>query len=348
MARHSDGTSGWRLSGSTSSLSALNNSTDSFTLAFWVKLSSTALTNKYIGSFSGGGSVQVSPIFGFVADKIELYQDGGTGNCRTGSGITISDTNWHHVAYRMTAGGNWDYFLDGTKTTIGTPSFVFATLTTVTWFAAAGGGAECACDLADIAVWSTAVSDANIAALADGSKRPSDLPTNGLNYWPLGTAGSTEPDDFGSDDLTVSGVTQSDDPPVWSTTATAYTLTGPVGDLTRNTESGDFTVEPNGDADGDIVVTPSDGGAGGVFNPASVTFSDGTSTAKTFKYTPRAAGGASVTISCTNNGGLTDPADVTKDVNVVLTQFRITGTPTLIVPSSADYVIDTEQSGSIS
>lgn len=125
-----------------------------------------------------------------------------------------------------------------------------------------------------------------------------------------------------------------------SNVATTYTLTGPDGNLTRNTESGNFTVTPDGDADGNIVVTPSDEGAGGVLNPTTVTFLDGQSTAKTFKYTPRAAGGNSVTISCTDNGGLTDPAGVTKTVDVALTQYRITGSPTLFVSGSANYVID--------
>jgi hypothetical protein len=56
-----------------------------------------------------------------------------------------------------------------------------------------------------------------------------------------------------------------------------------------------------------VDITPHDGGAGGTFSVAFVTLSDGTRTA-TFTYTPGAAG--TVTISVTNNGGLTNPAPI--------------------------------------
>lgn len=92
--------------------------------------------------------------------------------------------------------------------------------------------------------------------------------------------------------------------------ATAITLTnaspnsGPVGVASNN-----FTVGANGAISGTVVVTPSDGGAGGAFTPTSVSISSGSPTG-TFTYTPTTPTGAK-TISVINNGGLTNPSSMT-------------------------------------
>lgn len=92
--------------------------------------------------------------------------------------------------------------------------------------------------------------------------------------------------------------------------ATAITLTnaspnsGPVGVASNN-----FTVGANGAISGTVVVTPSDGGAGGAFTPTSVSISSGSPTG-TFTYTPTTPTGGK-TISVTNDGGLSNPSSVT-------------------------------------
>lgn len=89
--------------------------------------------------------------------------------------------------------------------------------------------------------------------------------------------------------------------------ATAVTLSGPSSGLS-GAPSGNFTVGANGPITGTLVVTPSDGGAGGAFTPSSMSISNGAPTA-TFTYTPASAGAK--TVSVTNNGGLGNPASLT-------------------------------------
>lgn len=78
---------------------------------------------------------------------------------------------------------------------------------------------------------------------------------------------------------------------------------GPVGQA-----SSDFQVAANGSIDGTISITPSDGGAGGTFTPATVAISADNPVA-TFTYT--AASPGSKTISAANNGGLSNPPTIT-------------------------------------
>lgn len=89
--------------------------------------------------------------------------------------------------------------------------------------------------------------------------------------------------------------------------ATAVTMTGPTSG-TVSVASSAFTIGANGALSSSVTVTPSDNGGGGSFSPASVTISSGTPTA-TFTYTPSATVQTD-TISVTNNGGLTNPANI--------------------------------------
>lgn len=88
--------------------------------------------------------------------------------------------------------------------------------------------------------------------------------------------------------------------------ATSFTMTypNPTGSMVGK-NSGNFAVTPNGNYSGTI--TPSDGGNGGTFTPASLTWS-GTSDTKTFVYKPSLAGNK--TISATANPALTVPANI--------------------------------------
>lgn len=87
----------------------------------------------------------------------------------------------------------------------------------------------------------------------------------------------------------------------------ALSLVGPV--LGRESvQSSDFYASLSGDLSGTVVVTPSDGGAGGTFSPSTVSLSTGSPTG-TFRYTPP-AGAATRTISTTNDGGLSNPASI--------------------------------------
>lgn len=73
-----------------------------------------------------------------------------------------------------------------------------------------------------------------------------------------------------------------------------------------------FNVGVNGTLSGNVVVTPSDGGAGGTFSPTYVTLNSGTPTGA-FTYTPASAGNK--TISLSNNSGLSNPSGTTISVS---------------------------------
>lgn len=88
----------------------------------------------------------------------------------------------------------------------------------------------------------------------------------------------------------------------WGTLATSLTLAGP--------ESGNagepyvFTVGSDGFVDEPATVTPNDGGAGGTFDPTTLTLASGET--KTFTYT--AASGGEKLLALTNNKGLNNPS----------------------------------------
>lgn len=110
-----------------------------------------------------------------------------------------------------------------------------------------------------------------------------------------------------------------------------YTLTGPTTGV-QQVASSNFTVTADATAiTGSVVVTPNDGGKGGTFTPATVSLT-AANQAKTFTYTPKVTGAA--TISATNNAGYTNPAPLTytaslnKDVainQILLAHFKNTG-----------------------
>ncbi|WKL57229.1 GDSL-type esterase/lipase family protein [Asticcacaulis sp. ZE23SCel15] len=95
--------------------------------------------------------------------------------------------------------------------------------------------------------------------------------------------------------------------------ASAYAVAGPSGGLTA-VASSNFSVSANGALAANTVVTPSDGGAGGAFTPATVTLTNAVPVA-TFTYTPASAGAK--TISFADDGGLTDPGNLTYTATAV-------------------------------
>jgi hypothetical protein len=107
-----------------------------------------------------------------------------------------------------------------------------------------------------------------------------------------------------------------------SLAATAVTMTGPTSGV-NGIASTNFTVGANGPITGTVVVTPSDGGAGGTFTPTTKSISSGTPTG-TFTYTPASTGAK--TISVTNNGALSNPSNITYTVSASATA---PGAPTI-------------------
>lgn len=89
--------------------------------------------------------------------------------------------------------------------------------------------------------------------------------------------------------------------------STDYTLTGATTATAGTALT--LTLTPDNDGPGaNTTVTLSDGNAGGTFSADTVTFNGCTNTARTVTYTPKAAG--TITISATNDGGLSNPASL--------------------------------------
>jgi hypothetical protein len=91
--------------------------------------------------------------------------------------------------------------------------------------------------------------------------------------------------------------------------ATGVTLSGPTGG-TVGVASTNFTVgvtPVGGTITGTVVVTPSDSAGGSTFTPATVSL---TTASPTATFTCTAAWAGTKTISVTNNGGLTNPANL--------------------------------------
>ena len=120
--------------------------------------------------------------------------------------------------------------------------------------------------------------------------------------------------------------------------ATAVTMSGPSGGV-NGVASTNFTIGANGTITGTVVVTPSSGGGGGTFTPTTVSISSGTPTG-TFTYTPASTGAK--TISVTNNGSLTNPANITYTVTAATIYNTVNTTDTIgaqnimvLVPNSS-------------
>jgi endoglucanase len=83
-----------------------------------------------------------------------------------------------------------------------------------------------------------------------------------------------------------------------------YYISGPIsGKVGVATDP--FTLEYRGILKSNVTVTPNDGGMGGTFSPASITFAPGFNAVGTFTYTPGKDG--LIKIGATNGGNLIDP-----------------------------------------
>jgi hypothetical protein len=173
----------------------LSSSDGPFTVAFWFQSANVNPGQSYI--VEGRGSGQWSVIYGYTSQEIEFYT--GDPNVRLNTGITISDTNWHHIAYRKGAAGgsSWDKFLDGVKTAINpSANFTLPPVNAFYAFNADNNLAPCQCNIGDMVVYGSAIGDAEIQGLAGGA-RPTVSP-NPLLYWPLSATASIEPDVSGN------------------------------------------------------------------------------------------------------------------------------------------------------
>ena len=230
MARYSDATAGWKLS---ANLSVLSGNTGPFTIVFWFKSGDITQSNAYI-LISYQATKQWAIIYEFVNNTIEFFSPGAPGtDPRIDSGITIPDTNWHHIAYRKDGAGasGWDKFLDGSKTQInGNIDFTLGTALTDFILFASNSGDEVDGSLFDVGIYTSSLTDAQIIALAKGYS------TRLLNIkpafaWELSGRKSPEPDIYNAaNNLTVTNVVYADNPRMIYPARTQIGVPAAIGD----------------------------------------------------------------------------------------------------------------------
>lgn len=207
MARNFNGSSHYL----TNTSSPLNGVSGAFTVAFWFRAVNNSQTNTYICSGVGEDN-RGAILYEYVNNTIEFFNSGiGTPDPRTGSGIVVADTSWHHIAYRRAGSGasEWAKYLDGAKTVINaSANFSLSGGGSATFYLGrSSGGDYCNCEIQDFACWNTPVLDAHIEAMSKGFSPAFFDPTH---YWSLGGNQSPEPNYKGTLPLTVSGATKAD------------------------------------------------------------------------------------------------------------------------------------------
>jgi len=158
---------------------ALFNFTNNFSIVFWFKATNTTQTDTYIIQ---KGSNRWSIIWEFVDNAVEFYTGSYTGtNPRTGSQLTINDTNWHHIVYAYN-GTTWAGYLDGVQVFSVSRTFTLYTDTDNLYFGRADiDAAYVAGQLFDIRLYNRALTANEIAEIYH--RRGADKVWQGLVGW---------------------------------------------------------------------------------------------------------------------------------------------------------------------
>lgn len=259
-----------------------------FTLEAWVKATASGSVEVAAGRASVGW-------FGKAANNTAVAHFGaGVGGTGPGNDITlasavnIADGAWHHLRLVVTSAGG-TFSVDGVQASTSSAAPTFDTANKyfgVRAFFNTDSSATATFpfqgEVDEVAVFNTALPTtytspvAAYAGIESGQVALYHLDGNGVDSQGAGAA-------------------------------TAVTLSGPTSG-TVAVASTAFTVGADGTITGTVVVTPSDGGAGGTFAPTTVSISSASPTA-TFTYTAATTGAK--TISVTNNGSLTNPSNIT-------------------------------------
>ena len=150
------------------------NGLTNFSIAASVKLANAADTNRYVASnrVPSANSDRVSLIYGFTANKYELYSDPGqfSGAApRTALATSVSDTNWHHICFTYD-GTDVRGYLDGVLDVTATKAFSLATVGVIDQNIATADGTSGWFNgsLRQIGVYTRALTQAEVTVLAAG------------------------------------------------------------------------------------------------------------------------------------------------------------------------------------
>lgn len=203
---------------SNTSITPLQAHNGPWAIGFWFKSGSTSQSNTYLlVSTDATGTFQTAVIYEYVNDTVEIYDSNFIGtNPRTNSGLSVADTNWHHIFYKKAASGTAEYakWIDGSKTVIDASATTTLTgLKTRFYALSAGGVGYVNASMADLAIWEGNVpSDDQITMMSKGL---SAAAFDATYFWPLFGRYSAETSWVRSDsDLTVTNATAGDHPPL--------------------------------------------------------------------------------------------------------------------------------------
>lgn len=133
-----------------------------FTYELWVRATTNAQTDRYWLNRSNAPAI----LYEFVNNNVEFFVTGYTGtNPRTGSGIVVDDTNWHHIVYSYD-GVTWAGYKDGVAIFSSAVTFAINDFTeTADWYLGSAAGANFgSCEIAEVRIYDRGRSAANVRA----------------------------------------------------------------------------------------------------------------------------------------------------------------------------------------
>jgi hypothetical protein len=168
------------------------------TIAAWAKTTDNTLVNQCVVNFSASNSNAAAgthffslQINGSNAGKLGAGVGDASGSGVAASSIAVSNNTWHHLAGRFNSSTSREAILDGGNSGSDTTSVVFPTSldrTNIGRIEFNGTPTQTNYlngDVADAAVWSVALDNAEITALAAGVSPLLVRPTALVAYWPL-------------------------------------------------------------------------------------------------------------------------------------------------------------------
>lgn len=207
------------------------------TLSAWVRPADTTSSKAVCGIGNLTGSNNNFGLFLTNAGKAEAYvsQNGSFGEAITTA--SYSANTWHHLAGVFPANNSRSVYLDGgnkvTETTSITPAGVDRTSVGLQRQGGSGSQFYFLGRIAEVAVWSVALSDAEVAQLAAGANPRTIQASSLVEYWPITGQAVVNPAETGvhaglelvfNDNNNIP--VQADGPPGISTNGTRRSLRG--------------------------------------------------------------------------------------------------------------------------
>lgn len=196
------------------------------TLALWVMPRTFTSTGGLFGIHNNGSPLDHFRVLNNSSGtaSAQAASSGSFGTANSSRSMTLSA--WNHVAGVFTSSTSRACFVNGAGKGTNATNITPGALTHVITGAHRGSSPDTYSVyhngiIASPAIWSVALTDAEIRQLAQGADPRTIRPQNLVAFWPLDTPGSTvefDQNPFAPRryDLTVTGATPAIDPPIWT------------------------------------------------------------------------------------------------------------------------------------